>query len=41
MPNIKSAKKSVNTTKKTTIENTIYTSKIKNSIKKVDRKSVV
>lgn len=36
MPNIKSARKSVKTNKKTAIENTVYTSKIKNSVKKVE-----
>lgn len=37
MPNIKSAKKSVQTNKETTVNNTMYTSRVKNSIKKVEK----
>ncbi|MDD4187544.1 MAG: 30S ribosomal protein S20 [Bacilli bacterium] len=37
MPNIKSAKKSVKTNKEIAIGNTVYTSRIKNSIKKIEK----
>ena len=37
MPNIKSSKKSVKTDIKTTIANNIYTAKVKNSMKKVEK----
>lgn len=37
MPNIKSSKKSVKQDIKTTIANNIYTAKVKNSMKKVEK----
>ena len=37
MPNIKSSKKSVKTDAKTTELNNVYTAKVKNSIKKVEK----
>lgn len=37
MPNLKSSKKSVKQDIKTTIANNIYTAKVKNSIKKVEK----
>lgn len=37
MPNIKSSKKSVKQDIKTTIANNVYTAKVKNSIKKVEK----
>ncbi len=37
MPNIKSAKKSVKTNKTDAINNTVYTSRVKSSIKKVEK----
>lgn len=37
MPNIKSAKKSVKTNAATASNNTVYTSRVKNSIKKVEK----
>lgn len=37
MPNIKSSKKSVKTDAKTTIQNNVYTAKVKNSIKKCEK----
>jgi len=37
MPNIKSSKKSVKTDIKTTIANNVYTAKVKNSIKKIEK----
>ncbi|MDD2504972.1 MAG: 30S ribosomal protein S20 [Bacilli bacterium] len=36
MPNIKSAKKSVRTNQETAFNNTVYNSRVKNSIKKVE-----
>ena len=37
MPNIKSSKKSVKQDSKTTIANNVYTAKVKNSIKKIEK----
>ena len=37
MPNIKSSKKSVKTDAKTTVQNNMYTAKVKNSIKKCEK----
>ena len=37
MPNIKSSKKSVKQDIKTTIANNVYTAKVKNSIKKIEK----
>ena len=37
MPNIKSSKKSVKQDGKTTIANNVYTAKVKNSIKKIEK----
>ena len=37
MPNIKSSKKSVKQDTKTTLANNVYTAKVKNSIKKVEK----
>jgi len=37
MPNLKSSKKSVRTIEKETKGNTVYTSRVKNSIKNVDK----
>ena len=37
MPNIKSSKKSVKQDVKTTIANNVYTAKVKNSIKKIEK----
>ena len=37
MPNIKSSKKSVKQDTKTTIANNVYTAKVKNSIKKIEK----
>ena len=37
MPNIKSSKKSVKQDIKTTLANNVYTAKVKNSIKKVEK----
>jgi len=37
MPNIKSSKKSVKTDAKTTLQNNVYTAKVKNSIKKCEK----
>ena len=37
MPNIKSSKKSVKQDEKTTIANNVYTARVKNSIKKIEK----
>ncbi len=37
MPNIKSAKKSVKTNKEIAANNTVYSSRVKNSIKKIEK----
>ena len=37
MPNIKSSKKSVKQDEKTTVANNVYTAKVKNSIKKIEK----
>ena len=37
MPNIKSSKKSVKQDEKTTVANNVYTARVKNSIKKIEK----
>ena len=37
MPNIKSSKKSVKQDAKTTVSNNVYTAKVKNNIKKIEK----